>query len=458
MIRQIYASLLTAGQRIVLCSAAWAKIMRVRSGNSRAIASDSPVLSQKASSRILAVLLLCVFLVDCGGSSTPTVTTITVTSAESSIAVSGTASFTATAKDQNGNVMIGISFAWASSAPGVATVNASSGVALGLLPGTAQITASASGVTSGPAILTVTPGFLPSGSMNMARSDSTATLLNNGMVLIAGGFNASDLFLTSAELYNPSTGAFTPTGSLNTARRLFTVTLLQNGMVLIAAGAGATNPLEPLASAELYDPATGTFTPTGSLNDAHRQTTATLLDNGTVLISGGITTNVTLASAELYDPVTGTFTLTGSLNIARNYHTATLLNNGMVLIAGGENVNDSMPIALAGAELYDPATGIFTTTGSLNFAPVGTTATLLNDGTVLLAGGTVFNDSTGVPLDVPLSSAEIYDSATGTFAVTGSLNTARVTQTATLLPNGTTLVAGGFGASGPLSSAELYEP
>jgi len=342
--------------------------------------------------------------------------------------------------------------------------------------------------------------FSYTGSLNTARYNQTATLLTNGIVLIAGGTNSGFAAEVSAELYDPATGTFTTTGSLNAARTQYSATLLNNGKVLIAGGNNGLG--VGLASAELYDPATGTFTFTGSLNTARQNHTATLLNNGMVLIAGGLMTSeeITLASAELYDPATGTFTFTGSLNTARFEHTATLLNNGMVLFAGGVSYASSS--VLASAELYNPATGIFTTTGSLNTARTLHTATLLNNGMVLFAGGSdssgnasasaeLYNPATGIftpieSLDTArfwhtatplnngmvliaggadsggnaLASAELCNPATETFALTGTLNTARSLHTATLLNNGMVLIAGGAtsGLAAALGTAELYEP
>ena len=151
---------------------------------------------------------------------------------------------------------------------------------------------------------------------------------------------------------------FEDTGNLVTARFFHTATLLPNGKVLVAGGLhdGST-----LASAELYDPASGTWTATGSLATARDHHTATLLPNGKVLVAGGFDGSVALASAELYDPASGTWTATGSLATARYGHTATLLPNGKVLVAGGLTDSGS----LASAELYDPASGTWTATGSL---------------------------------------------------------------------------------------------
>jgi hypothetical protein len=167
-------------------------------------------------------------------------------------------------------------------------------------------------------------------------------------VLVAGGRGSGDVTLASAELYDPATGTWSATGSLNTARYDHTATLLPNGTVVVAGGEP-----EELVSAELYDPATGTWSVTGSLNDGRADSVETLLLNGMALVADG--TSWDLSSAELYDPATGTWSLTGSLNQARKDHAATLLLNGMVLVTGGAFAGG---VPLASAELYDPGTAI----------------------------------------------------------------------------------------------------
>jgi len=269
-------------------------------------------------------------------------------------------------------------------------------------------------------------GFTPTtGSMTAARSEHTATLLQSGHVLIAGGSDASGP-LASAELYDPTNQIFAATSSMMVARSGHTATLLadaalpNSGKVLLAGGGSQT--------AELYDPAAGTFTATGNMVAPHTGQTATLLQNGQVLIAGGAT-----ASAELYNPATGTFTVTGSMTVSRSAHTATLLLNGQVLIAGG---------GTATAELYDPAKGAFTATGSMIEPRSEHTATLLanaalpNHGAVVVAG--------------PDLSAEVFNPATGTFARVGNLlmglpalNAAR-SMTAFLRNDGTVVFAGGY--------------
>jgi hypothetical protein len=203
-----------------------------------------------------------------------------------------------------------------------------------------------------------------------------------------------------------------------------------------------------LSSAEVYDPASGRWTVTGSLTMARNQPTATLLPNGQVLVEGGVDSSGNyLASAELYtpaiSPANATWTATThQMANGRTLHTATLLPDGQVLVAGGYNGG-----FLSSAELYDPASEMWAVTSPLITARDLHTATLLPNGKVLVAGG-----ANGGAF---LSSSELYDPATGMWTVTGSLNTARDGHTATLLPNGQVLAAGGFNGSSVLPNAEL---
>lgn len=306
----------------------------------------------------------------------------------------------------------------------------------------------------------VTGNWAPTaGAMNQARYGQQATLLANGKVLVTGGYNydVNDNlnYLSSVEVFDPGTGLWTLANSMHSARAWHTATLLTNGQVLVAGGYN-TNGL--VAPAEIYNPANGTWTLTGSLNTPREQHTATLLPNGQVLVAGGAGTNNILQTAETYNPVTGAWTTNNPMNSPRLGHTATLLPCGKVLVAAGYYVFLNNHFDLASAELYDPATGTWTLTGELNLQREDHTATLLPNGKVLVAGGEylVLNSQSHVVTDT-----EIYDPATGTWTLTNALNTARAEAGATILQNGKVLVAGGIAngsTAAGLQSSELFSP
>jgi Galactose oxidase, central domain/Kelch motif len=299
------------------------------------------------------------------------------------------------------------------------------------------------------------------GQMNTPRTDSTATLLPDGQVLVAGGTSVTGTFaLSSAELYNPATGTWSVTGSMHQGRSGLdgadaSATLLPDGMVLVAGGEDAK--FNPLSSAELYNPATGKFSPTGSMTTAREGQSATLLNDGQVLMAGGGGT-----ATELYNPATGKFTPTGSMISVRGINVGTLLPDGDVLVTGKGQLF---------AELYTPATGQWSsastglgTCEAIAECRIYSTATLLPTGTVLVAGGLVGLDQN----PQTTATAMLYHPDTNTWTSTGSMTTGREGQTATLLPDGQVLMAGGTLYDHPstghpgvlmvLSSAELYTP
>ena len=311
-------------------------------------------------------------------------------------------------------------------------------------------------------------GFTVTGAQTTTdRAADTATPLDDGRVLV------TETCSTAAEIYDPATNAFTRTGSLGARRASKTATLLRDGRVLFTGGYECAPAGQDgiWASAEIYDPTTGSFSPTGSMHAPREFHTATLLNDGRVLIAGGLsgapptTSSAILASfetaessasvlatAEVFDPATGTFTTTGSMSTFRDHHTATLLTDGRVLVAGG---GGEAYASSTSADIYDPATGRFTKTGSMHTGRWLHTATLLNDGQVLILGGRS-------PKDSVYRSAELYDPRTGTFRTAGNMREGRQQHSATLLEDGRVLIAGGYWSDGRnwrvLSSAEMYDP
>jgi hypothetical protein len=434
---------------------------------------------------------------------------ISVSPSSASIPVGANQQFVAVGNYSNGSTQDITATATWSSSSGTASSVTSTGLATALAGGTTTISASSGSVT-GSATLTISTGTL---SLNTSRYQHNATLLDNGSVLFAGGVNClsagSCTYLSSAELYNPSSGTITNTGSMATARSAPAV-LLGNGKVLVAGGysCDSNGNCASLSSAEIYDPVAGTFSGAGNMTAARDSQTMTLLNNGQVLIVGGETCSssslcTTLNSAELYNPVAATFTATGSLNNARFNASAAALASGKVLIAGGFD-GTNFP---ATAELFSPSNGTFTTTGSLNTPRENATATLLNNGQVMIAGGSTCS-SPGCPtaitemfyssyfyyptypsgnMTVPRSNetatiltngqilfaggydscstscnsdatAELFDPVAFTFTSTQGLSTGRSGQTATLLTDGSVLIAGGINNGTTLSSTDSYEP
>jgi hypothetical protein len=287
------------------------------------------------------------------------------------------------------------------------------------------------------------------------RSAHTATRLADGSVLVVGGLASSQ-----AERYSPENRTFTLAASLGAPRWYHSASFLPNGAVLVAGGERSPQTLD---SALLYEGESFTAIP-APMASPRRRHGASVLADGRVLLSGGLPVsgsevNAT-ESAETFDPTSRRFRATGTLAVPRADHTATTLKDGRVLIVGGRNSTCfiSCPIRVwATAEIYDPANGAFSPTGSLHLARFSHTATLLPDGRVLVAGGT----TTDLPFTDLIESVEIYDPATGTFSEAGRMLRPRSQHQATLLGDGTVLLSGGRSESdGTLASptVESFNP
>jgi N-acetylneuraminic acid mutarotase len=331
----------------------------------------------------------------------------------------------------------------------------SSGLVTAIAPGTSVIRATSEG-QSGEVTANVTPyPWAATGSMLTGRTLHSATLLGNGKVLVCGGQNltAPIQLYASCELYDPATGAWSATGSLATARESHTAIRLQDGKVLVTGGNDLTG--TALVSSELYDPASGTWTATGSLGTA-RVTDAVLLADGRVLVAGGSNPGTTgntnaIASTEIYDPATGTWSAAAPLAAARSGRTLTLLGNGMVLVAGGASGPFTSPTLVAGAELFDPAAGTWSAAGSLATPRGFHRSVLLGNGRVVVIGGT--NLTTTV-----FSRTELFNPSPPAWTLAGDLVVPRSSHSASVLPNGKVLVVGGSGTGLPVNSSELFDP
>src|SRR5216117_3245289 len=276
------------------------------------------------------------------------------------------------------------------------------------------------------------PGtWAPMADLNQARAEHTATLLANGTVLIAGGRDAADQPLASAEIYDPATGGYTLLASpLPAPVWGHTAIRLNDGTVLIAGGQRGARYRR---AAQLFDPATDTFTALGPMSTPRGRHTATLLRDGRVVVIGGTDGVKPLASLEIYDPTTRTFSLAPSaLAVVRQDHTTTLLPDGRILVVGGSNASG----ALDSAEIYDPTAGTVSPAAPLNVPRTLASAALLLDGTVLVAGG----QTTSEDLDSPGTARRLFGANFFEVPYTGIL-----------------LASGGFdGSDQPLASSEVF--
>jgi N-acetylneuraminic acid mutarotase len=284
----------------------------------------------------------------------------------------------------------------------------------------------------------VSNSWSPAGS-HMPRTLHAAVLLRDGRVLISGGFGGfggpGGSTLSSAEIYDPATNSWSATGSMNSAREQHTLTLLVDGRVLAVGG----------GTAETYDPLTGMWTPTGAvavLRNGHR---SLLLATGEVLVAGGLGTGgVYLNSSELFDPVSNTWTPTDAMSGARLEHTLTLLPDGRALVGGGHS-----GVATDSVETYDPGTDVWSDAAPLPEALESHEAAALGDGTVLYAGG---SDTGGYSED-----AYVYDPDADAWTSKGDMTVARTHHTLTVLPDGRALAVG-VDPGGVPPTTELYDP
>lgn len=330
----------------------------------------------------------------------------------------------------------------------------------------AVLTAAFGAVSSSSAADVAFDGFVPGGArgvadyrfepvmaMPNALGFHSATLLDSGQVLLAGGRTSDETLATTPLLYDPVLRNWTPTGALGEARASHAAVRLASGKVLAFGGLGDSG---ALASAELYDPVAASWAPTGALATPRVSFAEAMLADGRVLAIGGNNfqdnSGNVLAGVEIYDPASGRWSATAPLAEARMSHTATTLASGKVLVLGG--YSSVQNAALASAEIYDPASGSWSAAAPMPQARLVHTATRLPSGKVLVVGGSL------APFEPGANSAVLYDPASDSWQSTPNLEYGRGSHTASLLPSGKVLVAGGGSAleMGPTGSSELYDP
>lgn len=398
-------------------------------------------------------------LLACGGGGASTgapgaMPTIRLSPAQPTLKVSGLVQFTAT--DEQGRPL---DVTYRVVEAGGGAIAASGRYQAPLQPGTYHVQVQSTDRTrSGEAAIQVEPyrGSLPQAAdTQFTRADHTASLLEDGSVLVVGGPQTAQ-----AERFLPATNAFVGAGDTGTLRWAHTADPLPGGSLLFTGGLGAGG---ALASSTLYQ--NGAFSTLAATMATPRHShRSALLADGRLLLTGGLpfagSDVAALAACERYDPAMGRFTATAAMSVPRANHTATTLADGRVLVIGGRDstclFNCSQAVWRT-AEVYDPAADTFTPVGSMAQRRFNHTATLLPDGRVLVAGGT----TPDLPATDVSSLVEVFDPATGQFQTLGNLLRPRSQHTATLLGDGTVLLAGGATYSeGTLATAtvEAFHP
>ncbi len=341
---------------------------------------------------------------------------------------------------------------WASSSTSVAAVTAA-GVITGMSAGSSTISASSGGVSGTDTVTILDNTWAPAASSPVLLSAKTATLLLDGTVLVDGG----DPFQIGAAIYDPVADAWSTTTPPATSRYDATATLLKDGRVLVAGGSvlDITAPIGTsrtiiLSSAELFDPKTKTWSVAADMPTPREVHAAVLLPSGKVLVVGGDDGHNALPDALLFDPTINTWTPSTTLVTPGSSSTATVLTSGKVLVTTSAGLGSSPGFS----EVYDPAAGTWSNGPNMNTVHLnGATATLLNDGRVLLVGGET-NPSSG-----PMATPEVYDPVAGTWTLTTGMTNGRIGHTATLLPSGKVLVAGGLNITfADFATTELFDP
>jgi N-acetylneuraminic acid mutarotase len=286
--------------------------------------------------------------------------------------------------------------------------------------------------------------------MNQARAAPASLRLENGRVMVIGGFDENFNVLNSAEIYDSRTATWSLTAPMSDARVEDFVAVLLPGRKVLVAGGTASDGFTSLSSAEIFDEKSGAWSSTGSMNVGRGEFSSVVLHDGRILAVGGIASDGTpIASAEIYDPVTAVWTLTGSMSTGRNDFALVLLRDGKVLAAGGGMGDETLP-RLSSAEIFDPHTGEWTSTGDMT-APrseMEHASLLLRDGRVLVPGGYTAHAT-------PVATTDLYDPRSGTWTSGGLMNDNRTGQVALLLRgNRGVMVMGGIDQE-PVTTASV---